>query len=126
MNVEYTGRQTTVTPKLKQQAEDGIARIAKVAGKTSSAHVILSVDKYRQIAEVTITAKTHEFVATSESAEMTAALHDALSKVEQQAVRHNQKRSTERRHPKTDLKSASLAVGEEPLEPGVGPAIADA
>ena len=126
MNVEYTGRQTTVTPKLKQQAEDGIARIAKVAGKTSSAHVILSTDKYRQIAEVTITAKTHEFVATSEGAEMSAALHDALAKVEQQAVRHNQKRSTERRHPKTDLKSASAAISDEALEPGSEGSIAEA
>ena len=126
MNVEYTGRQTTVTPKLKQQAESGIARIAKVAGRATSAHVILSVDKYRQIAEVTITAKTHEFVATSESAEMTAALHDALAKVEQQAVRHNQKKATVRRHPKTDLKTASAAISDDLLERPVDGAIAEA
>ena len=68
------------------------------------------MDKYRQIAEVTISAKTHEFVATSESAEMSAALHDALAKVEQQAIRHNQKRGTIRRHPKEDLKTASAAT----------------
>lgn len=116
MHVDYTGRQTTVTPTLKQQAESGIARIAKVAGRAVNAHVVLSVDKYRQIAEVTISSRTHEFVATSESAEMSAALHDALAKVEQQAVRHNQKKATVRRHPKTDLKTESAAVGEQPLD----------
>ncbi len=112
MNVEYTGRQTTVTPKLKQQASESIDRIAKVTGKVASAHVILSVDKYRQIAEVTISAKTAEFVATCEAAEMSAALHDALAKVEQQAIRHNQKQATTRRHPKEDLKTASAALEE--------------
>lgn len=116
MHVDYTGRQTTITPKLKEQAESGIARIAKVAGRAVNAHVILSVDKYRQIAEVTISSKTHEFVATSESGEMSAALHDALAKVEQQAVRHNQKKATARRHPKTDLKSESAAISDEPLD----------
>ena len=42
MNVEYTGRQTTVTKKLKVQAEAGLARIAKIVGNSGSVHVTLS------------------------------------------------------------------------------------
>ena len=116
MNVELTGRQTTVTPKLKQQAEDGLREIAKIVGKTGSCHVILTEDKYRKIAEVTVSGKEHEFVATAEGTDMSIALHDALAKVEQQSVRHNQKQTTTRRHPKDDLKSASAAlVAEAPV-----------
>ncbi len=51
MDVEYTGRQTTITKKLKLQAEAGLARIVKIAGNSGSVHVILSTDKYRQIAD---------------------------------------------------------------------------
>ena len=113
MKIEVTGRQTTVTPKLKQQAEDGLQQIATIVGKTGNCHVILSEDKYRKIAEVTVQGKEIEFVATAEGADMSVALHDALAKVEQQTVRHNQKQTVTRRHPKDDLKSASAALADE-------------
>ncbi len=102
MNVELTGRQTTITPKLKQQAEEGLQQIAKIVGKTGSCHVILTEDKYRKIAEVTVKGKLHEFVAVAEGQEMSIALHDALAKVEQQSIRHNQRQATVRRHVKAD------------------------
>ncbi len=112
MKVEYTGRQTTINKKLKAQAEAGLARIAKVVGRTASAHVILSEDKYRQIAEVSVVTGGHSLVATCKSAEMTAALHDALAKVEQQAIRYKQKFTTLKRHPKDDKNDTNVAAGE--------------
>ncbi len=113
MNVEYTGRQTTITPKHKRQVEEGISRIAKISGDNGSVHVILTVDKYRQIAEVTLKAKVYDMVATAEGVEMEAALHDALAKLEQQAVRHKQKHTTIKRHPKSDIKTAAPELGGE-------------
>lgn len=116
MEIEYTGRQTTITKKLKTQAEAGLARIAKLVGRTASAHVFLTTEKYRRIAEVTLKKRGQSLVGTCEATEMTAALHDALSKVEQQAVRHKQKRDTEKRHPKADqpgIKIASLQIEVE-------------
>lgn len=104
MNVEYTGRQTSVTVKHKRQVEEGISRIAKISGDSGSVHVILTTDKYRQIAEVTFKARVYEFVATAEGVEMDAVLHDALGKLEQQAIRHKQKHTTIKRHPKGDVK----------------------
>ncbi|HEY0161224.1 MAG TPA: ribosome-associated translation inhibitor RaiA [Edaphobacter sp.] len=112
MNVELTGRQTAVTPKLKQQAEQGLQQISTIVGKTGNCHVILTEDKYRKIAEVTVKGKEIEFVATAEGADMGIALHDALAKVEQQTIRHNQRQTTTRRHPKDDLKTASAALAD--------------
>lgn len=106
MLVEYTGRQTTITKKLKAQAEAGLEQIAKLVGRSPSAHVILTVDKYRQIAEVTVKTRGQSLVATCEATEMATALHDALAKVEQQAVRHNQKSNTLARHPKKGARRA--------------------
>ena len=36
MNVEYTGRQTTITKKLKLQTEAGLARIAKIVANSAA------------------------------------------------------------------------------------------
>jgi len=114
MAVEYTGRHTTVTVKLKKQAEEGLAQIGKLGGCIVSAHVILTVDKYRHIAEVTMNCKAQSLVATCEASEMSVALHDALAKIEQQVVRHKQRKTTTTRHPKTDLKARQAEVEPEP------------
>jgi putative sigma-54 modulation protein len=100
MNVEYTGRHTLITVKLRAQAEAGIARIAKVVDRSATAHVILTEDKYRKIAEVTVMTRNGDLVASCEGTEMEAALHDALQKVEQQAIRNKERFDTVTRHAK--------------------------
>ena len=113
MNVEYTGRQTTITKKLKAQAEAGLERIAKIVGTTCTVHVILSADKYRQIAEVSVKTRNLKLVARCEAAtEMTIALHDALAKIEQQAIRQKQKTTTIKRHPKVDDKEVRIKAAD--------------
>src|SRR5947209_3497486 len=108
MDVDYTGRQTTITKKLKVQVEAGLAQIAKIVGNSGNVHVILSSDKYRQIAEITVQTRHQKFVASCEATEMTVALHDALAKIEQQAIRHKKKTATIKRHPKEDVKNGGV------------------
>ncbi len=108
MIIEYTGRQFLITEKYRAQAEAGLERIAKVVGSAASAHVILTVDKYRKIAEVTVKNGSPDMVANCESAEMMTSLRDALAKVEQQAVRYRQKSTTSMRHPRV----ARVTAGE--------------
>jgi putative sigma-54 modulation protein len=110
MDVEYTGRQTSITKKLKLQTEAGLARIAKIVGSSGNVHVILTTDKYRQIAEITVQTKQQKLVARCEATEMEVALHDALGKIEQQAIRHKKKSSTIQRHPKEDVKGVGQTV----------------
>jgi putative sigma-54 modulation protein len=100
MNIEYTGRQTIVTVKLKSQSEAGLERIERVAHTCTSAHVILTEDKYRRIAEVTVGCSGEQLVATCEGKDMESALHDALQKVEQQAIKHKKREDTMRDHSK--------------------------
>jgi putative sigma-54 modulation protein len=100
MIIEYTGRQTVVTQKYKDQAEAGLKAIEKIVSGATSAKVILTVDKYRKIADVTVNQGSQSMVATCESEEMMTALRDALAKIEQQAVRQRQKITTSMRHPR--------------------------
>ena len=113
MDVEYTGRQTTITKKFKLQTEAGLTRIVKIVGSSGSVHVILSTDKYRKIADLTVQTRNHKLVARCEATDMEIALRDALVKIEQQAIRHKKKYGTIKRHPKADVKG----VGAEAAAP---------
>jgi putative sigma-54 modulation protein len=115
MDVEYTGRQATITKKLKLQTEAGLARITKILGNAGNVHVILATDKYRQKAEVTIQTRNQKLVSACESSEMVLALRDALVKIEQQAIRHKKKKMTIKRHGKSDTVPASKSVEEEEI-----------
>ena len=101
MTIEYTGRQTTITAKLKAQSEAGLTRIDRVTNRCTSAHIILTEDKYRKIAEVTVQCRGEQLVATGESTEMESALRTALDKVEQQAIHHKERYATVRDHPRS-------------------------
>jgi len=96
MIVEFTGRHTTVTAKLKELAQVGLERICKVTNRCTSAHVILTEDKYRRIAEVTLLCRGESLVARCEGTEMESVLREALMKVEMQAVKHKERYVTVR------------------------------
>lgn len=100
MKIEYTGRGMTITPKLKKMADEELARIDGIIGRVVGAHIILTEDKHRQIVEITLKTATETLVATCEGTEMLVALHDALKKIEQQAIKHKERKITVERHGK--------------------------
>ncbi len=103
MDVEYTGRQTTVTDDLRALAGPVLDRMEKMLGYDTSAHVVITSEKHRQIAEVTVKTHTHDLVGLSESTiSPEAALRLALDKAEVQAVRFKEKRATQHRQPKDE------------------------
>jgi putative sigma-54 modulation protein len=103
MPVECTGRQVVVTRPLRTLAEEGIERIEKILGRITSAHVVLTAEKYRQIAEVTVKTRACSLVAVCESSvSMETALRDALGKAETQATRFKDKQRTRKRQPKQE------------------------
>ena len=116
MNVEYTGRQTVITKKLKLKVEAGLEQIAKILGNAGNVHVILTTEKYRRSAEITVKTKSASLVATCEGTEMEVVLHDALNKIEQQAIRHKKKKGTVQRHPKGGIKGPASKLEEKLVE----------
>jgi ribosome hibernation promoting factor len=97
MQIEYTGRQTNVTAKLRALAERRLRKLAKVLRSITHAHVILSVDKHRQVAEVSVHSPHMVLTAQEQTADMTASLGNALDKLERQALRQAGKRKQRKR-----------------------------
>ena len=102
MNIEYTGRGTDFNPKLRRLVQDELGRINKMLGDSTSAHVILTEDKYRMSAEVNLLTAQETLTAKCEGTEMHQVLHDALRKLEQQVVKHKERKITVERHGKPD------------------------
>ncbi len=116
LNIEYTGRGTTIGVKHKKLAQSELMRIDSMLGGTVSAHVILTEDKYRQIAEVTLMTSHETLVATCEGSDMLHALGAALRKIEQQAVKHKERKITVERHGKPDSTAPLVEVADVPME----------
>ena len=97
MNVEYTGRQYEITPITRKQVEGGLEKIQKILGEFET-HVILSTEKRRHIAEITISVRNHApIVGLSEAEEMITAIGGALDKIERQAVKYNTRWKSKKR-----------------------------
>jgi putative sigma-54 modulation protein len=135
MVVEYTGRQAAVTEEMRVLTAPFLERMEKMLGAGASAHVIVTTEKHRQIAEVTVKSRAHDIVGMCEStAGAESALRQALEKTEAQAVRFKEKRATQKRLPKDEKalvetalerggkakRTALLPVADSPLDTALG------
>ena len=102
MQIEYTGRQVTITKPLRAMADEGIERIGKILGKATSAHVVLTAEKYRQMAEVTVKSRLQTILGASESTNLEIALREALEKAVNQAIRYKERMRDGKRKPKEE------------------------
>jgi putative sigma-54 modulation protein len=107
MNVEYTGRQFEITPIARKQVEGGLEKIQKILGNSFESHVILSVEKRRHIAEITVTVRNHPpIVGLSEALEMSTAIGGALDRIERQAVKYKTRWKSKKRQARKKLEQA--------------------
>lgn len=122
MNVEYTGRQFDITPAIRKQVETGLEKIQKILGSHFETHVILSVEKHRNIAEITLMVRNHApIVGVSEATDMTSAITSALARIDRQAVKYktrwiSKKRLARRKHEQSaeqEQVAIAVAVGKD-------------
>jgi putative sigma-54 modulation protein len=97
MNVEYTGRQYEVTNAIRKEVETGLAKIKKILGDKFEAHVILTVEKHRHKAEITISPRNGPLVGLAQAKDMTMAVNEALDHLEKQAIKYKTKWQSKKR-----------------------------
>jgi putative sigma-54 modulation protein len=102
MQVELTARHVKVSKALRAQAEEGMDRIARILGKTTSASVIFRVQRHLQIAELTVKARLQTIVAAGQADSLESALREALAHAEHQALRYRDRHLTRKRMPKEE------------------------
>ena len=97
MNVEYTGRHYEITPSVRKEVETGLAKIRKILGDRFETKVILTVEKHRHKAEITISPRNGPLVALAQAKDMTVAVNEALEHLEKQALKYKTKWQSKKR-----------------------------
>jgi len=120
MNVEYTGRQFEITPAIRKQVHTGLEKLQKILGSNFESHVILSVEKHRYIAEITVNVRNHPpIVGLSEASDMISAISGSLARIDRQAVKYktrwrSKKRLARKKHEQESSREevpVAVAVG---------------
>jgi putative sigma-54 modulation protein len=119
MQVELTARQVKVSKALRTQAEEGMDRIARILGRTTSASVIFRVQRHLQIAELTVKARLQTIVAAGQADSMESALREALAHAEHQALRYRDRHLTRKRLPKEEKMRTALPVSRPKSRPAL-------
>ena len=99
MEIDFTGRQMDVTPDLQQYTQKHLRKLKRLLPEDPKLHVILTREKHRCIAEVTIKLHDQTLVGIMETADTRSAIKGALDKLERQAVRWFERRRTKKRRP---------------------------
>jgi ribosome hibernation promoting factor len=91
MQMTITGRNITITPALRLYAENKLARLDRFADGLGTAHAVFRVEKHRQVAEVTLTARDLILRAEESTPDLYASIDLVADKLERQVLRYKEK-----------------------------------
>jgi putative sigma-54 modulation protein len=91
MQVSVTFRNMESKEPLRDYVLEKIAKMKKYSDAPLEANVVLSAEKHRQIAEVTLTTNRLTINAQVENEEMLAAIDRVMEKLERQILKHKEK-----------------------------------
>ena len=91
MNINITGHHVEVTPALRDYVVGKIDRVLRHFDHVTSAHVVLSVEKLRQKAEITLHVKGKDLFADVEDGDLYAAIDLLADKLDRQVLKHKER-----------------------------------
>ena len=125
MEITVTFRHTEPIESLKAYAEEKISKMKKYLDFPMEAHIVLSVEKFRHQADVTLSVNGTRIKAVEETEDMYSAIDQVMDKIEKQVKRHISKirdfRSENQRGEETseieEMEAATeLAIAEPVIE----------
>jgi len=109
MQISFTFRNMDTGEWLKEYVEKKLTRIERYIDKPVNASVVLAVEKFRNVAEINLSAKGINLQGREEAKEMTLAVDNVIDKVERQIKKYKQK---VRNHKDTASKGEAVESGE--------------
>lgn len=95
--IQLTGHHVEITQTIRDFVKDKFDRLKKHNEVITSIHVVLSVDKLRQMAEAKLHVPHAEVFATAESEDMYKTIDILVDKLVRQLEKHRGKNSDHRR-----------------------------
>ena len=91
MQISITGQHVEITQALRTYIENKFSRLQRHFDNMTIGHVILSVEKERQMVEATIHVSGGKLFAEAQHDDMYAAIDDLADKLDRQLKRHKEK-----------------------------------
>ena len=113
MQLAVTFRHMEPSDALKSYAHDKISRIEKYLDSVLEANVVLSVEKFRHIADVTILSDGLKINGQEQTEDMYSAIDMVVDKIERQVKRYRQKIKSKKGSKRTRIKETTLEAGIE-------------
>ncbi len=117
MNVEYTARKYEITPIVRKEVETGLNKIRRILGDRFETKVILTVEKRRHKAEITINPPNGPIVGLAQTTDMMSAVNEALDHLQKQALKYKTKWLSKKRKAVKKFDGQSL---EDNMEAALG------
>lgn len=123
MKVTFKGKLDGLIPAQRRKLDAKLNKLAKlVDGKQErEVHVILTMERQRHRAEVTLHLRDHTLLGVASSAELLTALVSAIDKLEKQVRKLRTKRRDNQRDPEKSLRSKSSEATASPSGEAVAP-----
>ena len=91
MNLNITGHHIEVTPALRDYVTGKVDKVIRHFDHVTSVHVILSVEKLVQKAEITLHVKGKDIYADSSDTDLYAAIDKLIDKLDRQVLKYKNK-----------------------------------
>ena len=91
MNLNIAGHHVEVTPAIREYVTHKLERIVRHFDNVTSVNVILSVEKLRQKAEITLHVRGKDIFAESTETDLYAAIDSVMDKLNRQVAKYKEK-----------------------------------
>jgi len=108
MNLNITGHHLEVTESIRDYLTGKLEKVIRHFEHVTATHVILSVAKLRQKAEITVHVRGKDIFVESEEEDLYAAIDSMVDKLDRQVVKHKEKKADHTRDAIKHQPSAEL------------------
>ncbi len=91
MQINLTGHHIEITQSLRNYVEEKFTKLERHFDQINNVHVVLNVEKLMQKVEAKLHLRGGEVFATSEHADMYAAIDALIDKLDRQVIKHKEK-----------------------------------
>jgi len=113
MDIAVTFRHIEPTESLRTYAEEKVSKIKKYLDSHAEAHIVLTVEKFRHMADVTLSVNGTTIKGVEETGDMYSAIDQVTDKIEKQVKRYRSKirdRRAEARKNEKSLETEEIAA----------------
>jgi putative sigma-54 modulation protein len=117
MNITTTARHCELPADVRRFATERLEKLSRFARDIQEVHLIVTAEKYRHLAEISLRLRGQELVGREQATEARTAIDLAADRLEQQMRRFKERRVVRRRGGRVRT-ADGVAVPEPPAEEG--------